>query len=396
MPLLFTRRAMLPALFLLAAAHAARAQTAAPIDTVDGLIAAGYNTYVESDLGSAQSAYTSDSQGAIAAGGNAYLTNFGASTNSTANGVGLAVGGNVSVTYGSVNGAISAGGNVSGLSAGFNNVSAGGNVNYTYGQINGSVSAAGSVALNGAGVSGPIAAGGGGTYNGQTVQASPVSYTAPVNFAAVNADLTKISTSLATAQITAGDTLAQTGGGFVFTATQAGQNVFDVTAAQFAAMKGSQVTFASTVAGATDVINVADSGTVALPGNMSFAYSGTMSDNKVLLNLANASTVTAGTGVSEDISIMAPNATFIGNSGGNLTGALFVQNLTGGEQLNTAQGGAISTAMFATPNAPAGIAPAPVPLPGSSPVALLLLGWFRRRQIRAIAARMRGTAAINN
>ena len=43
--------------------------------TLEGLLSAGYNTYVSGDIGSAGSAYTSDSQAAIAAGGNVYLQN---------------------------------------------------------------------------------------------------------------------------------------------------------------------------------------------------------------------------------------------------------------------------------------------------------------------------------
>ena len=68
-------------------------------------------------------------------------------------------------------------------------------------------------------------------------------------------------------------------------------------------MSGNQVIFNGAVAGATDVINVLDSGTISLPGNLSFGYTGTMTDNMVLLNVANATTVDLASNVSYDFSI---------------------------------------------------------------------------------------------
>lgn len=369
---------------LIALPALAQAQsTNTSISTVSGLLSAGYNTYVEDNMGSAGAAYTSDSQSAIAVGGNAYLSNFGTSTNSTANGVGLAVGGNLSMTSGSVNGTTTVAGNLASTNTGFNSVSTGGNISYSSGYISGNVSAGGSATLSGVGVGGSIAAGGPVILNGSVTPASaPAAYSAPINFAATTANLQSVSSAFATMTATAGDTMTQTGYSTVFTATHAGTNVFDVTAAQLSAMSGSQVTFNSTVAGATDVINITDSGNVALPSNMSFAYTGTMTDNKVLLNANSATTLTMGSGVSYDLSVMAPNATLVTNSNGNFTGTVMVENLTGGAQLNLANSG--TTTQVAMPAA----SPAPLPMAGTTPVALLLIGWFRRRDVKRIAGQL--------
>jgi len=379
---------------LVSGSGGARAQ----ITTVQGLLAAGYNTYVSGDMGTASSAYVSDSQGAIAAGGNAYLQNFGASTNETANGVGVAVGGNLTMTNGSINGTADVGGNLSATSTGLSNVNVGGSMNYVYGQVNGSVNVDGSASFTGAGVNGTVAVGGASSFvnAAQPTVAAATAYVAPVNFAAVTANAAAVSTTLSGMAATAGDSFGKNAqGAYVFNSTVAGDNVFDVTAAQMAAMSGNQVLFNSTVAGATDIINVTGSSNVAMPGNLSFGYTGGMTDNNVLLNMGTASTVTLASNVSYDLSILAPDATVV-TTGGNVTGSLIAANLVGVAQLNLSNsGGGFTGALPAVATSPtlspaSTVSPAPMLPLGSSPLGLMVLGWFGRGRLRRMAAAVRG------
>jgi choice-of-anchor A domain-containing protein len=371
---------------LCAGTGAAQAQ----VTTLQGLLDAGYNTYVSGNIGSASSAYTSDSQGAIAAGGNAYLSNFGASTNATANGVGVAVGGNLTMTNGSVNGTADVGGNLLATSTGLSSVNVGGSMSYLYGQINGSVNVDGSASFTGAGVNGTVAVGGASSFvnAAQPTVTAAAAYVAPINYSAVTANAAAVSTALSGMATTAGDTFGKNAqGAYVFNSTVAGDNVFNVTAAQMAAMSGSQVLFNSTVAGATDIINVVGSGNVALPGNLSFGYTGGMTDSNVLLNMGTASTVQLASNVSYDLSMLAPDATVV-TTGGNVTGSLIAANLTGNAQLNLSNSGGVTfSGALPTVGASAGsAAPAPMLPPGSSPLGLVVLAWFGRGRLRRLVA----------
>jgi choice-of-anchor A domain-containing protein len=298
------------------------------------------------------------------------LNNFGASTNATANGVGLAVGGNLSMTNGSVNGATDVAGVMTSASTALNNVNVGGSLNYQYGQINGNVNVVGAATVTGAGVGGTVSVGGAANFinapQPNVTAAAP--YVSPINYAATTANIASISQSLAGMQTTAGDTFGQNASGaYVFTSTKAGDNIFNVTAAQLSAMSGNQVIFNGTAAGATDVINVLDSGTISLPGNLSFGYSGTMTDNMVLMNVANASTVDLASTASYDFSIMAPKATLV-TTGGNITGSVFAANLGGNAQLNTANSGGVFAGAL-----PSAVLPAPTF--GWMTLGLALLAW---------------------
>jgi choice-of-anchor A domain-containing protein len=372
----------------------------AQVTTLQGLLDAGYNTYVSGDIGSASSAYVSDSQGAIAAGGNVYLSNFGASTNETASGVGVAVGGNLTMTNGSINGTADVGGNLSATSTALSNVNVGGSMSYLYGQVNGSVNVDGSANFTGAGVNGTVAVGGAASFvnSAQPTVTAATAYAAPINYSAVTANATAVSAALSGTASTAGDTFTKNAQGqYVFTSTVAGDNIFNVTAAQIAAMSGSQVLFNSTVAGATDIINVVGSGTEALPGNLSFGYTGGMTDSNVLLNMGTAATtVQLSSNVRYDLSILAPDATVV-TSGGNVTGSLIAANLTGNAQLDLSNSGGVTfsgalpaVAQASSLAASVGTAsPAPLPLPGSSPLGLIVLAWFGRGRLRRAAAVVR-------
>ena len=369
---------------VLVAGHSPALAQQAPVTTLQGLLADGYNTYVSGDIGSAGSAYTSDSEAAIAAGGNVYLQNFGNFTNATANGVGLAVGGNLTMTNGSVNGATDVAGAMTAASTGLNAVNVGGSLSYQYGQINGSLNVDGAATVTGAGVAGTVSVGGAATFvNAAQPTVTPAAaYVSPINYAATTANIAAVSQTLAGMAATAGDTFGlNASGAYVFTSTVAGDNVFDVTAAQLSAMAGHQVIFNGVAAGATDIINVLDSGAISLPGNLSFAYSGTMTDNMVLMNVANATTVNLASNVSYDFSIMAPKAT-LATTGGNITGSVFAANLTGDAQLNTANsGGEFAGAL------PSAVLPAPTF--GWATLGLALLAWagVRGRGRRAALAR---------
>nr|WP_294511527.1 choice-of-anchor A family protein [uncultured Rhodopila sp.] len=361
----------------------------AQVTTLQGLLDAGYNTYVSGDIGSTSSAYTSDSQGAIAAGGNVYLSNFGASTNATAGGVGVAVGGNLTMTNGAINGAADVGGSLAATSTGLSSVNVGGSMSYLYGQVNGSVNVDGSASFTGAGVNGTVAVGGASSFvnAAQPKVAAAAPYVAPIDFASVSANAAAVSTALSGMATTAGDTFGKNAqGAYVFNSTVAGSNVFNVTAAQMAAMSGSQVLFNSTVAGATDIINVVGSGNVALPGNLSFGYTGGMTDNNVLLNMGTASTVQLASNVSYDLSILAPDATVV-TTGGNVTGSLIAANLLGNAQLNLSNSGGVTfSGALPSVSASAGtLSPAPMLPPGSSPLGLAVLAWFGRGRLRRLA-----------
>ena len=386
MKISFTTLAGTAGCILWAGTGAARAGSAS-VQTLQGLIDSGYNTYLSGDMGSAGNGYTSDSQGAIAAGGNVYLQNFGVSTNATAaGGVGLAVGGNLTITNGSVNGTADVGGNLAAASAGLGNVNVGGSMTYLNGQLSGAVVVGGNLSVANAGVSGSVAVGGTASFVNSSTPASvgtPSAYLAPVNFAATSADMAKMSTYLAAQPTTAGDSFGKTGGVFVFNSTIAGDNYFNLTAKDLASFSGSQVLFTSSVVGATDIINIQDGGTLSLPGNFGISYGGTMTDSKVLLNFSNATTLNVAPNVSYDLSILAPNAT-INTSGGNITGSVFAENLTGSEQLNVANsGGRFSGALPSAALYGGGeISPAPLLPAGTTPLGLAVLGWFRRAQIR--------------
>lgn len=341
--------------FVLIASPRSAFADSAPITTLQGLLSGGYDTYISGNIGTAGSAYTSDSQAPIAAGGNVYLQSFGTSTNSTANGVGLAVGGNLTLTYGSVNGTTDVAGNMTATSTGLGNVNVGGFLAYQNGQIGGNLNVVGNATVSGASVNGTVGIGGVSSFVNapQPAITAAASYVSPIDYLATSANVAAISKTLAGMTSTAADTFGKNASGaFVFNSTVAGDNIFNVTAAQLSALSANQVLFNSNVAGATAIINVTDSGTISLPGNLSFGYTGTMTDNKVLLNIANATTVDMAANVSYDLSIMAPNATLV-TTGWNITGSVFAANLLGNAQLNVANSGGGFSGLLPSSSLPA-------------------------------------------
>lgn len=348
--------AVFAAFALLSASSAARAQEISSLSQLLGTNSGGYNAYVLGNIGSANAAYTSDSQGAIAAGGNVYLTSFNANANGLNGGLALVSGGNVTVSNGTINGGLDAGGNVSITSA----------------SVNGSVQAQGTVTVSNASQPSSVVTGS--------------SAATPINFTALATDTKNEAISIASlaqqAQ-TAGTAGTVSGtSNLTLSGTSAGVNYFNLTSAQLASLSSGSLTINNTVAGATDIISV--TGSSASVSNFGFTYTGTASASSTLFDFSQASSLSIS-GVGFNASVLAPTAT-VNFTNGNLTGVLVAGNLAS----TVYQDGEFHTAAFtgALPSA----APAPAPLFGSSPLVGLLLvvalgvGLYRRRDQAALAA----------
>jgi len=337
---------------LLSASSSAGAQEISSLSALLGTNSGGYNAYVLGNIGSSSSAYTSDSQGAIAAGGNVYLNSFSADTNGINAGTAIVTGGNLTLSNGSINGSADVGGNAT-LSAS---------------SVSGSVQAQGTVSTSN--MSTPT-----------TVTGS--SAATPINFTALATDTKNEAISLASlaqqAQ-TAGTAGTVSGtSNLTLTGTSSGVNYFNLTAAQLSALSSGSLTIDNTVAGATDIISVTGSSvTVGAPGNFGFTYEGTASASSTLFDFSQATSLTIANAF--DASILAPTAT-VNFTNGNLTGVLVAGNLASTPN----QDGEFHSAAF-TGSLP-GASPAPGPQFGSSPlvglllVAALALGLRRRRPV---------------
>jgi choice-of-anchor A domain-containing protein len=337
---------------LLSGASIAQAEE---IDSLSQLIGAtgsgGYNAYVLGDIGSAGASYTSDSAGAIAAGGNVYLTSFSADTSGANGGLAVVAGGNLTLSNGTINGGADVGGNASITSA----------------LVNGTVQAQGSVTVTNA--------------NRPNIVTGSSAAT-PIDFAATSADAKSEAISIASLaqQAQSSGTAGKVSGtnNLVLTGTAAGVNYFNLTAAQLSQLASGRLTIDNTVAGATDIISVTGSSvTVGAPGNFGFNYQGTASASTTLFDFAQAQTLSIGSSAF-DASILAPTAN-VSFTNGNLTGVLIAGNLTSTQF----QDGEFHAGGFT------GILPTASPAPavrfGSSPlvglvlVAALALGLRRRR-----------------
>jgi len=339
---------------LLSASSAAQAQSQeiSSLSALLGTNSGGYNAYVLGNIGSSTSAYTSDSQGAIAAGGNVYLNSVSVDTNGINAGTAIVTGGNLTLSSGTITGSADVGGNAT-LSAA---------------TVTGSVQAQGTVST--------------GNMSTPTVVTGSAAAT-PINFSALATDTKAESISLASlaqqAQ-TAGTAGTVSGtNNLTLTGTASGVNYFNLTAAQMAALSSGSLTIDNTVAGATDIISVSGSSvTVGAPGNFGFSYQGTASASSTLFDFSQASSLAIAN--SFDASILAPTAT-VSFTNGNLTGVLVAGNLAS----TPYQDGALQSAAFTgiLPSA----APAPAPQFGASPLvglllaAALALGLRRRRRV---------------
>jgi choice-of-anchor A domain-containing protein len=389
-------------------------QQLASAATVDSAldVLGSYNLFVSGDIGTSTSAYTSDSQGAMVVGGNAYLTTFANASNSTVNGYGLIVGNTLNFTGGSLGGntyvggsatlvqvntqsittagSLSAnnlyvagntvvGGALSASQVWFNgNVGALGGAQLGYSGVGGNLSAGtaaslgGTVSLNQSVVVGTVNIGSGGslTTNGSSsvggvstsnaALPSSGATASPLNISATWSNLTQESQSLGSRTQTSGASVVSQYGGLFLNGSNTKLDVFDITSAQLSNINDFTLTAPS---GATVIINV--SGNSVTWTNSGFALNG-VTANDVLFNFTDAKSIILS-GIGVDASILAPNATINGGYG-QLDGSIVAAAITGHLQLN-------SNEFTGTVSA--------VPLPGAGLLfgsALAGFGAFRARR----------------
>jgi choice-of-anchor A domain-containing protein len=370
---------------------------AATVDTASEVLGS-YNLFVSGNVGSSGSAYTTDSQGTMVVGGNAYLQNMDVSTQGQTNGYGLVVGGSLDLTSGTVHGStyvgqsaditsfsalgsVTTGSNLtltSGSASG--NLTVGGATKATSVSIGGSVSSQGNYTMTSGSVGGNVTVGtqstastlsltssavrgsatasgtatvsqssvGGTTAAGSTAvptaSAAASSVSSPLDISASYTNLKTESTSLSTLSQTAGATTTVAGSSMTLTAASGKTvDIFDISASSLS--KTTAFTL-NAAAGDTVIINV--SGTNASLQNASYNLTGGITGSHVLFNFYNATDLLI-TSIAEDGSILAPNATITG-SNARVAGSIIADALEGSVQLNSdAFTGSLS----------------PVPLPGA-------------------------------
>ncbi len=313
-------------------------------------VAEGYNVFTFGDFSG-----SADSEGRVAVGGNATLTNFGlgGSLGSTSSlyPYSLVVGGNLTYQNATENyGGIAVGGSatltnitVSG------NLSVGGALTTQNGQINGAVSAGSWSRQNTGGPS--------------STSGTPVAISSVVDFAGFQTTIQNESTSWAA--------LAQTGtvnnsyGTLTLTGTNSGLNIFNLTTAQLAnATGGFNVNAPS---GSTVLINI-DGSSATFP-NTGYSVNGVSYQN-VVFNFSDASVLNGSGGILG--SIVAPDADFTFNNG-QINGTVIAKSMSGtGETHNAPFMGNLPEVTG-------------VPEPGSmvllsSGVAMMAAGLFLRRK----------------
>lgn len=319
-------------------------------------IAGQYNVFVLGSMGTSGSPYTSDSEGPMAVGGNLFLQDFTVASSSANGGPALVVGGNVTQTRGTINGAVFIGGN-----ANFT-TNAGGTT------VNGNLNVLGTLVSAPTQVTGTTSTGAG---------AGPL----PINFQTVGDDLKAASLALATAGYTSQGlpgTVVQNGSQFTLTGTGAGINFFSMTTAQLSQLGSGSFTI-NLPAGATAIINVSgQTAQIGSPGNFGFFYNGVAADH-VLFNFFEATTLSMQ---SFDGSILAPLAT-VTFTNGQMNGAL----MAGAVNSLTYQNGEFHNVLFEglLPTPPATttqITPVPEPASllmfGAAGLILLLVGAVLR------------------
>lgn len=226
-------------------------------ETVDLGVASNYNVFV---FDSYKSTGWSSIGGAVAVGGNADITSSSIA-NSAANAYGLVVGGNLTKTYGGVNGTTWVGGTVSKPQWD--------------------------------------------SYNSYSID------TAPIDFVAAKTSLTSLSDTLAATTAT-GSAAYSYGTNGTLTGTGSSVEYFSLSGSDLSSITNWD--FANVLAGATLIINVSGS-SISLTGG----WSG-FSNYNVLFNFYDATTVNLSN-ISFAASILAVDATITG-SGGNVTGTV--------------------------------------------------------------------------
>ncbi len=237
-------------------------------------VAAGYNVFVVNN--DAQQ-YT-DAEGRVAVGGNATFT-------------GYSVGANLQNSNGTQNSLV-----------------VGGAINFSNGQVN----------------AGNVVYGTTGNFHSFGVPNGTTSQGAPIDFAAADQQL--LQGSAAAAALPANGTAVNQWGGLYLTGTNAGLNVFQVSASTLSSVWGVNVTVPS---GSTVLINV--TGASARLQYMGINLSG-VSSQQVLFNFPTATSLTLQ-GIGVPGSILAPLAA-VNFSNGQVNGTLVAGSLTGGGQAN--------------------------------------------------------------
>ena len=389
-------RALAP-LCLALAASPVLATTSADIAALTAVLS-NYNVYVDGNFGTASNPYTSDSQGAMAIGGNAWLTSFSAGTNLTG-GTALTVQGNLSLTNGSSAGAIAVGGNATfssmtvgaKLSAGATALTVGGNLTASNGTINGNTVVAGTTSFLNAnsgstvngnltlaessqGASLPTHVAGTTTYN-QSVTAATAVPSITSNFQL----LKQASTDLATSLLSAGakGTVSNYYGQLDLTGTAA-VNYFSLTASQLVGING--LDFLTPV-GSTTIIDVTGQFTAGATIT-NYGFLGNDDPTHVLFNFVDATKISIN-GIGFGGSILAPNAE-IDAVNGNFNGTV-IANSFGSVIYNDAE--FHEDAFTGTINTPVLASNSPIQVPEPGSVTLLMAGFA---SLMVLVARRRG------
>jgi choice-of-anchor A domain-containing protein len=340
---------------------AAPAAMATPYDTLQS-IAGTYNMFLTGNLGTASSPFAnSDVQGNVAVAGSAYISGSAINGNNTGGSAALIVGGNLSQTYGSIQGNAYVGGNATLNGVGsVQNLVVGGSLNDTSGTVSGSVFVGGSSAtlnggvtingsLNMTGANSTLnAAGNGGSTPGggiyvtssttvnkpsywSTPQTSggPATPATPLDVFGTSTDITNASTSLTA--LSGATAVSSNGGTINITLTKNGLNVINLTLPNGATVNSINITNANGITPTGLIINVNGNNINFTGGSLS--YPSGISASNVLYNFSNATSVT-GSGYGFQGAILAPLAT-VNFSSGNINGDVIAANYTGGAQVNS-------------------------------------------------------------
>jgi choice-of-anchor A domain-containing protein len=335
---------------------------ATPYDTLQS-IAGTYNMFLLGNLGSAVSPYNADMQGAVAVGGNAYLSNVGVDT--TGASPGLVVGGNLSQTGGTD----------------YGNVFVGGNANLAGGAtIPGSISMTGANATltaNGGSSPAAIYVTASASVNDPAYWAKPTvgTPTSPLDFFGSSTDIKNASTSLAGAGTS---TVTSSGGAITITLTKSGLNVINLSIPSGTTISGITIVNANGVVPTGLVINVSGDNIAFNGGSFNL---GSLSTSQVLFNFPTATAISLNS-VGFQGDILAPLAQVSFNNG-QIQGDLIAGSFMGSGQINLGSGPALLLPTYTTGGS-GGTTPT-VPEPGSLVLVgtgLLAIAFYRRRASR--------------
>jgi choice-of-anchor A domain-containing protein len=319
--------------------------------------ASNYNVYV---LSNDSQTYT-DSEGAVAVGGNATFTDYTVGQSlSSGSAYNLVVGGNLTDTYASVEGSVY-GGSINWVDPSITGNVSGNTVTFTgYGTVGGSVDYGSSYSNSNTGVSG-------------TTSHSPVA--SPVNFGTTNQQL--LNTSNAWGNLAATGSTSVSYSTLTLTGNSDSLNIFDVTSSELSSATDFVVNAPN---GSTVIVNI--SGTSATWGG-GLNLNG-VGNNEVIYNFYQATTLNLQ-GIGIEGSVLAPLAA-VDFSSGQINGGLIAGSLSGQGQENNGVAG--DAALF-TGSVPSGSLGVPAVPEGSGSAAMLigtlcLASFIAKRNRKAI------------